>query len=484
MRVPTGSKLITCCLHFALLFLILLSFSGIAQANNTDALSTPCSVGEAYLPGLNGDASSNIHSDQQYMNTVSQMLHDEAYAEIDCLADRARQNRERFPGGVWKLHILYSGLEQAAAAPQHATQEDWQLQLARLQTYVDARPKSVTARVALAQTYLNFAWNARGSGYSDSVSGSGWRLFEERTAKARQILSEASSQSAKCPEWYLTMQGVAQNQSWDASDARALFEEAYKLEPQYYYYSRMLANYLLPKWSGEAGETEQFAEDIANRIGGDEGDYVYFQIANYLICGCGDDLHFSWTRVVRGFKASEKLYGASMLNLNLIAYLAVHMSKPDPVVADNAMVRIGDEWDEGKWGNREQFESMRQWAAAAAPISAKHQNLQDEAQANLQTAEGLAYKASFEKKYRSLVKECVKAEGANGDKFETLTSVGAEGTVEDMRIFWNGPSAICLYNKLSTFKHKKTRVFPKPPRSPYWIRLDLDAGEFTVAVSH
>ena len=64
------------------------------------------------------------------------------------------------------------------------------------------------------------------------------------------------------------------------------------------------------------------------------------------------------------------------------------------------------------------------------------------------------------------------------NKFKAFTRIGANGTVEEMRIFGNGPAAVCMYGKLREFQKENATAFPRPPYSPYWIRLDLDAAEF------
>jgi hypothetical protein len=69
------------------------------------------------------------------------------------------------------------------------------------------------------------------------------------------------------------------------------------------------------------------------------------------------------------------------------------------------------------------------------------------------------------------------------DKFETLTSVGARGMVEDVRIYSRAPVAVCVYQKLHTFQQKKAAPFSPPPRSPYWIRLDLNWADFAPIAS-
>ena len=467
-----------------ILVLLGLAWSGLGSAAERNANSNPCNISETDSAGLNGDLSVDIHALHDFMDAGARILKEEKFAELDCLADHARSGKERLPGGLWKIHLLYLGLREPLPYPLHATQEDWTSLLERLQRWVKARPESITARVALALAYLEYASDARGSGYANTVSESGWKLFGERTAEARRILEEASKLSTKCPEWYVAMQMVSLNQSWPVTEARALFEEANKFEPEYYTYARDLAFYLLPKWNGEAGDTEKFVKEIADRIGGDKGDILYFQVAaaSYVICGCEGNPQLAWDRIKRGFEASEKHYGVSMENLNRIAYLATYFGERDPVYADKILKRIGDQWDAETWKSQEEFEKIRQWVSLVAPAAAKVRVIEETAAANEQTPEGARYKAVFEKTYRELVQECVRSDGDSvtqwEGKFKTLTNVGATGTVEEIRIQSMGPVVTCLGKKLYGFKQENATPFPPPPQAAYWIELHLDWADF------
>jgi len=468
----------------SILILLVLAWSGLSSAAEQNANSNPCNISETDAAGLNSDLKVDIHALHNFLDTAARILKEEKFVELDCLADHARSGKERLPGGLWKIHLLYQGLRQPVPHPVHATQEDWTDLLQRLQRWVKARPDSITARVALALAYLDYAHDARGSGYSSTVSESGWKLFEERTAEAKRILKEASTLTTKCPEWYVGMQMVSVDQGWSVTEARALFEEANKFEPEYYTYARDLAYYLLPKWSGETGDTEKFVQEIADRIGGDRGDILYFQVAaaDYVICGCDDNPRLSWDRIKRGFEASEKHFGVSMQNLNRIAYLASYFDERDPIYADKILTRIGDQWDVETWGSKEDFEKIRQWTSAVAPIAAQVHMIEATAAANEQTLEGARYKAVFEKTYRELLQRCVRSDGGSvaqwEGKFKTLTNLGAKGTVEEIRIQSMGPVVTCLAKKLHTFQQENATLFPPPPQVPYWIELHLDWAEF------
>ena len=471
-------------LKICILMLLVLAWSGLSSAAEQNANSNPCNISETDAAGLNGDLSGDIHAFHNFTDTASRILKEEKFVELDCLADHARSGKERLPGGLWKIHLLYQGLREPVPYPVHATQEDWTGLLQRLQRWVKARPESITARVTLALAYVGYAHDARGTGYANTVSETGWKLFGERTAEAQRILKEASKLASKCPEWYVAMQMVSVNQGWPVNEARALFEEANKFEPEYYTYARDLAYYLLPKWSGEPGDTEKFLQEAADRVGGDKGDILYFQVAaaDYVICGCDSNPELSWDRIKQGFEASEKLYGVSMLNLNRIAYLASYFGERDPIYADKILKRIGDQWDVETWGHQEDFEKIKQWVSAVAPMAAQVRVIEATAAANEQTPEGARYKVVFEKTYRELLQQCVRSDGDSvtqwEGKFKTLTNLGAKGTVEAIQIQSVGPVVTCLGQKLYSFRQENATPFPPPPQAPYWIELKLNWADF------
>lgn len=426
------------------------------------------------------DASTDVHAFIQYEAELRSMLAEGEFDKLNCIADRSLSTKERFKGGNWKLHILYVGMSSPVEPRKHATDQDWKTLVENLKAWLAAHPQSRTAHIALASAYLEYAWQARGSGYSNTVTESGWDLFGQRTAEGKRLLLQIPDSDRTDPEWYFAMQTVGQNESWDQSEMRALFEKAYRFEPGYYYYDSTLANYLLPKWGGEKGQTEKFMDEMVERVGGDEGAARYYLTARMMLCGCGaEEPDVAWPKIAAGYEAVERKYGTSMDNLNRIAHLATqHM---DPLVADKAMTRIGDQWDPKDWKDKEEFDGWKKWAAGYAPVYAKRLENEAAAQANAATPDGARYKSSFEKTYKDLVRACAKTEANNSEqpeKFETLTCIGAQGTIEDIKIYWNSAMAVCVYQKLRTFQLDKSTAFPPPPTAPYWVRLDLDGAEF------
>jgi len=479
-------KYVSSVLRSCALALLVLATGVFATAADQKSASNPCNISSAEAAGLNHDLSTDLQTGNVYVATIARILKEERFDVLDCLADHARSGKERFSGGAWKLSTLYVGLTNPVQYPiVHATQQDWNVLLQRLQHWTVARPNSITAPVALALANSGFAYDARGESTADTVTESGWKLFEERMTEANRILEQASTLPTKCPEWYLAMLDVARNRGWDATHSRALFEEASKFEPGYSYFAQALAYSLTPRWGGEAGGTEKFSQEVADRVGGDQGDILYFQIAsaNYIVRGTEDDPKLSWERIVRGYEASEKQYGTSLSNLNRMAYLAMSFAGGDVVFANKAITRIGEQWDKETWGSKEYFDQVKQLAAEQGPRMAEIFAIEAAAKSNAQTPEGARYQIAFEKTYRELLRQCAITHGgtpdAFGSKFESLTKVGAKGTVEDMKISAMGPIAACLDRELKSFQQARATPFPPPPQTPYWIRLDLDWADYT-----
>jgi len=448
-----------------------------AADRKDQAAAPPCAFSDADF-----DTTTDVQALDEYRDAIAGLLKQEKFAELDCLADAARAGKTRFPGGAWKLRNIYIGLD--SPKPGHPTQEDWLRHMELVQLWGQRKPNSVTAMIALSESYASYGWDARGDGYSNSVSESGWKLFGERMAKAKSILDENSALASKCPDWYIAMQKVAEGQSWDLRQVTALFQQAVKFEPDYSYYYRIYANYLLPKWSGEEGDAARFAEDTADRVGGEAGDILYFQIAEGILCGCQEPEfdHFSWPRLQKGFAALEKKYGVSMSLVNSFALMASKSS--DWVAADAAFKRIGDNWSEEKWITEAWFKQNKDTAAQAAPMQIEARTTRKEAQDNMQTQEGQAYRKDVEQKLTVFEDSCLKESNGDQHKVEFFLRVGKDGSAENAQTQTRPDAfAVCLMRTLYLSFTRKETPFTAPPRAAYWVVLELDPATLAASAS-
>jgi hypothetical protein len=278
------------------------------------------------------------------------------WAELDAVANQLRSQRLRFQGGAWQLSAFYNTV--GPAGPQSATDAAWDAQIAKLQEWGREEPASVTPRIALARAYIAYGWKARGNGFANTVTPEGWQQFGQRIALARTTLEQAQKLNRGDPEWFRAMQIVALAQGWPRQQVDALVDQILNTEPTYYPSVTAEANYLLPKWYGTPGETEEFAARVADRIGGSEGDATYFVIASGINCCRKTQAPaMVWARVKQGYSALEQLYGTSLWERNAFAFLALRAG--DTETAQAAFTRIGSDWDASVWGGKPRFDASR-----------------------------------------------------------------------------------------------------------------------------
>jgi hypothetical protein len=462
-------------------FAIASSHPALATDTNGTSDGPPCGFSDAVF-----DPATDAHALDKYADAIAQLLKREKFAEIDCLADSARGTKARFSGGRWKLRNIYIGLE--SPRPGYPTQEDWRLHFEFVRRWAERNPRSITARIALAESYENYAWYARGEGFADSVSDSGWKLLREREAKAMEILNKAAVLRTKCPEWFLAMQRAGRGLGWDLPTVTDAFERAARFEPDYQNYYSFYAVDLLPKWSGQEGDAARFAEQSANKVGGDDGDILYFQIATNVICACQekDGTYFSWPRLQKGFAATEKKYGPSLLNVNYFAMMAVNFQ--DWVAAEPAFQRIGDDWVKDVWITEQWFTSNRDGAAKMAPLQAHSRATQKEAETNMQEPEWEGYRKGFEEKMASLEQSCVnKPKSENraqdtGAAFDLYINIGKEGGADDAWSPSPTPMMMCVGKALYDSHVKNEKPFPAPPKAPYWVVAHVDPSKLSTAM--
>ncbi len=309
-----------------------------------------------------------------YRHEVAQRLSKDDFQWIDSEARSLRVRKERLPGGYFKLRALYKALEEPPSGDADSNGQ-WEDHIERLQRWVKKDGRSLTAMVGLGHAWRNYAWKARGGGYSHTISNEANEIFDQRLAKASQVLEEASSLDERCPEWYLVALWVGIGESWERNAFERIFQAGVELEPTYYYLYQAKATYLLPRWYGEEGESERFARESADKVGGHQGDIIFFSVYSQLLPLHG--LTFMNThqqdrpRLLDGFRSIDTLYGASPRRLNEACFFAFG-SNEHQLVAD-LFNRIGEAYDPEVWRTKGNFDMFRKAALLKAKTEKEQQ---------------------------------------------------------------------------------------------------------------
>ncbi len=212
----------------------------------------------------------------QFETAVWQSFKREDFATLETLGAELRESKETtLHDGSWLSEAFLNSfrLSPTASSEKYAGVEQI------ITKWGQAYPSSIVLPLIKAAYHIDLAWKWRGTGNADKVTPEGGANFQKELAVARQIL-ESYRTSKSFPEYFGRMQEVALGQSWSREEYEQLFVEAVNTQPDYYTLYSHKAHYLLPRWHGQKGEWERFAESERQKHGaGAAGDALYAHIA-------------------------------------------------------------------------------------------------------------------------------------------------------------------------------------------------------------
>jgi hypothetical protein len=159
------------------------------------------------------------------------LLLQENFAELERIANKARNGRIRHSGGVWQILDFYEAVADPAGTP--VAVGDWNDTILLIKKWIAAYPESVTARLALANSYYDQGWDARGSGYANTVGDDAWKLFYQNMELSKSTPFDAATLKEKDPFWYHEMQRIGRSEGWEKAQVREVFDKATAFEPTY-----------------------------------------------------------------------------------------------------------------------------------------------------------------------------------------------------------------------------------------------------------
>jgi hypothetical protein len=294
---------------------------------------------------------------QKLIEDVRLLLHQEKYDELENLANTLRKTKARFPDGGWKIGSFYD----AFANPYYG----WDELFRNLNTWRTKYPNSLTARIALSESLHAYAWAARGSGYANTVGEQGWKLMRERIAKAYDLIKDDPVKpNVDCPYRYHLLLRTANAQAWDRNRYEALFQKAVSFEPSFWGYYTAKAYYLLPRWHGEEGEWQKFADKAEQTTSQRKGMGIYARIIidmwHMNEFKAFKEPEISWRKTKNGFLDIQNKYPKSPYMLNWFCMMACIAD--DKETARSLFKKIGDNPYTEVWNGRSNYEKWKRWA--------------------------------------------------------------------------------------------------------------------------
>ena len=120
---------------------------------------------------------------------------------------------------------------------------------------------SSMALLAKGRAYLSYGWHARGTGYADTVSDSGWKLMSERLKVAAETLEAAWNLDPHDVRICREMMRVELGQGQGRERLEMWFERGMKLDPANYDLCMEKIEYLRPRWYGSIRQMIDFGRE-------------------------------------------------------------------------------------------------------------------------------------------------------------------------------------------------------------------------------
>ena len=308
-------------------------------------------------PAHADEAAQNLPYDEAVQKDLAQwreLLDKGDFDALEKIADELRTNKSKYRNGrgrQWRF--AWCAL---AYKYQAMTGEDYARSFASLDAWLKARPQSINARLVLVKTWEKFAFTTQGGATAAGTPVAQPATSEERIAKASSYLDEIDTLTKSVDNVYRRMRIDLTGRLGEKPDLKLVYD-GLQVDPANMELVHGMAISLLPRWFGEEGELEKFADEVALRTKDSCGDLHYTTAtiaAKEYLKGYLLDTHpFDWPRLQRGFRDLERLYPHSREHLDDEAQLAFMAEDLEAVYA--TMAKIGDQPHLESWKNTEIF---------------------------------------------------------------------------------------------------------------------------------
>lgn len=172
--------------------------------------------------------------------------------------------RQSLSQGQWdaaRAALSDSGTDWVRRFQTVSVAAEWKTEPPWLTEWLEAEPDSADAQLVAGATWMYLAWEARGSGYSNTVSERGAKLFYERLKTARKALLRAIERAPKDPTPVVYLLRVARGLELDAETRQSYFDQAVERDPQHFEAHHEMLQCKCAKWYGSHSEMWSFARE-------------------------------------------------------------------------------------------------------------------------------------------------------------------------------------------------------------------------------
>lgn len=254
------------------------------------------------------------------------------YDEIEKVAASLQKSKAADVLGRPHLEHFFRGLLQKNAG--QATLQ------ARIAAWRAARPQSNLARLVAIQMWTDVADEARGGGFASTITPAMSARIDVALGRGSQTLRALPKAAFGSPLAFMVTMRWGRLASAPREFFDDLFVEGTRKFPDYLPLYSTHARNLLPRWFGEAGESEALLKKRADQIDGAEGDIFYGRIVWDFATSIGQlsmDSQFDYERAHRGLKLLHERFPNSVSAFSArlgLAFVRVDTKIAQPMLRD------------------------------------------------------------------------------------------------------------------------------------------------------
>lgn len=277
------------------------------------------------------------------------------FEKLEAVFSQAQENKLKNNDGDFEVYKFYEKILLNSSAYEEQFEEYIEI----YKKWLAKIPRSYHANAGLGMLYVGYAWNARGVGYSNTISSEGWKKFHERLRLAEKYLTKAYKINPTYLGVQVEMMVVAKvHPDMPDSEVDRWFQLALKADPADCRPYTVRAYYLSRKWGGSREEKFRFARDILESAPEDSMAPLALVKAHWAVYYEENDAeYFKRPEVWSEMKAVQtellRRFPNSSERHNWFAKSACLAE--DFAVARREFKAIGENWLESAWSNREEF---------------------------------------------------------------------------------------------------------------------------------
>ncbi len=312
----------------------------------------------------NGDDLTDFEEKEQIMDVTGVLLASKDFERLEALAKDFKEKEPMLKSGRYRMEYFYKGLRRGfgrISVENHASY------LEVIQGWMNHYSDSITAKIALMDAYRTIAWDYRGTDHSNTISDQSRKIFKDYLTKAREIGQEAVQSKSQDPDLYAELINIGMGQGITKKETYNLVIASSNLDPAYYPPYLDASTVLLPRWYGDQGDLEEYAQWALERTKKFVGHEIYTRIAMDVLEYVGADdfknYNFSWEDLKTGFEELLNKYPKAQNILHAYAWFACQRGEKE--TAKRLFTNLGDQWDELAkkiWKDKSIFDQWKAWA--------------------------------------------------------------------------------------------------------------------------